>query len=136
MLSNIESVAPPLTPQDVAEFQIYSNYVDRFLDHTILGFLDVRDRGKEEYDASDMRNMWGRLVEEILCGRKSEHLDFYIHIPFCSEICKFCNISTKKLNQPEQLTEYVKYLTDCMQFYSQAFSGIRFDNLQLGGGTA
>ena len=136
MSSDIESVAQPLAAQDAAELQVYSNYVDRFLDHTILGFLDSRDGGQKQYDASGMRDMWSRLVEDIRDGRKSEHLDFYIHIPFCSDICKFCNISTKKLNQPEQLTEYVKYLTDCMQFYSQAFSGIRFDNLQLGGGTA
>ncbi|MSN96858.1 radical SAM protein [Campylobacter sp. FMV-PI01] len=66
---------------------------------------------------------------------KDKSAILYFHIPFCDNICSFCNLNRTKLN--DELEEYTKYILKSIEYYSR-FPYIKekmFKSIYFGGGT-
>lgn len=54
----------------------------------------------------------------------SEHkLNLYIHIPFCSRICSYCNCFKIYSNTSQEIDTYIEYLEKEMKLYHQKNAG-------------
>lgn len=60
-----------------------------------------------------------------------KNLGLYIHIPFCSQKCRYCDFVTRK-NKLEQHYEYIDLLQKEISMYS---SDLCFNTIYIGGGT-
>lgn len=58
----------------------------------------------------------------------------YIHIPFCSGKCLYCDFFSKANNKSE-IDMYVKHLIDRIKYYSDIYKNKQFDTIYTGGGT-
>lgn len=58
----------------------------------------------------------------------------YIHIPFCSNKCLYCDFFSKAENK-EEIRRYVKYLLDRMEYFSPVYKDKKFNTIYIGGGT-
>jgi len=60
----------------------------------------------------------------------------YIHVPFCSTLCSFCNFQ-RKAGTPAAAAEYAKYVIEELKWYrnSAYITQGGFTSLYLGGGT-
>lgn len=58
----------------------------------------------------------------------------YIHIPFCSGKCLYCDFFSKADNK-EEISIYVKHLIDKIEYYSEIYKHKQFDTIYIGGGT-
>jgi oxygen-independent coproporphyrinogen III oxidase len=65
-------------------------------------------------------------------------LNLYIHVPFCAQICRFCNLYTTSVHDADIYTQYVDRV--CAEARAYASSGLlprssRWRTLYFGGGT-
>ncbi len=79
--------------------------------------------------------LWGQLVSEIKAGKKKEVIDFFANIPFCSSKCRNCYFFQRIPKNDIEIESYLRYIEDAAKFFKEAFEGVRFTNLYIGGGT-
>jgi oxygen-independent coproporphyrinogen-3 oxidase len=68
-------------------------------------------------------------------GEDLRHLFAYVHIPFCSQRCSFCNLFTYVPPNGSPVGGYLDALAREMEAYARALSSCRFTRLYIGGGT-
>src|SRR3982751_3434774 len=61
-------------------------------------------------------------------------LGLYLHVPFCSSICNYCNFN-RGLFESGLKDRYVAALEQEIRTYAAAHSGARADTIFFGGGT-
>jgi 2-iminoacetate synthase ThiH len=83
-------------------------------------------------DLSRILDMWKRYLEER--GR-DDYLTLYVHIPFCTSRCNFCQYKSDVLENPSQIDEQLEKLEQDMMQFSPVFKGYGIDALHIGGGT-
>jgi oxygen-independent coproporphyrinogen-3 oxidase len=79
----------------------------------------------------------GRLLEDVGSSLSGERqLLLYVHLPFCSSECVFCNAFPRKASRSLQ-EQYVEGLLQEIEIYSRAgiFSGKELRCVYFGGGT-
>ncbi|ASM39405.1 radical SAM protein [Campylobacter sp. RM12327] len=66
---------------------------------------------------------------------KDENAILYFHIPFCDNICSFCNLNRSKLDG--ELEEYTEFLINSIKHYAKFpyIKGKNFKSIYFGGGT-
>ena len=57
----------------------------------------------------------------------------YLHIPFCSRKCAYCDFAVRVLQHDQQVTRYFAYLEQELQFLADYLGPLK--TLYLGGGT-
>ncbi len=62
-------------------------------------------------------------------------LSLYIHVPYCSEICRYCGCHTKATLRPEPLDAYVEALIGEIDLVAAATAARGVVHLHWGGGT-
>lgn len=86
-------------------------------------------------DCASLRSLW----EKSVAGEKGREtlldLHFYVHIPFCRKICRYCCYYKRPVLQGKELEEYLDWLSGAFEFFSPAFTGRSFQTLYFGGGT-
>ncbi len=70
-----------------------------------------------------------------MSGKKADELSLYIHVPFCTQRCKFCEYVVLKGTDENVENEYVELLLKEMQMYSEILKWKRIVGYDLGGGT-
>ncbi|MFK7779958.1 MAG: radical SAM protein [Candidatus Gracilibacteria bacterium] len=78
----------------------------------------------------DIKKEWINHLNE----EQKPIIDFYIHIPFCLSICKFCDYY-KEVPNKESIGNYLEYLYNYLNEYKEIFKGYTFRGLYIGGGT-
>ena len=58
----------------------------------------------------------------------------YIHIPFCSGKCLYCDFFSKA-DSKEEINTYVKHLIERIEYFSDVYKNKQFDTIYIGGGT-
>lgn len=58
----------------------------------------------------------------------------YIHIPFCSGKCLYCDFFSKA-DSKEEISTYVQHLLYKIGYYSEIYKHKKFDTIYIGGGT-
>ncbi len=62
-------------------------------------------------------------------------LSFYIHVPYCSDICLYCGCHTKAVHQRAPVDFYAERLIDEIARLAEIAAGRRVTHLHWGGGT-
>ncbi|PIS47844.1 MAG: hypothetical protein COT17_01295, partial [Elusimicrobia bacterium CG08_land_8_20_14_0_20_51_18] len=87
---------------------------------------------KEPCDISEIKSLW----RSYLANKNRDHLlSLYLHIPFCSMRCEFCNCRSAVPSKKEDIDHYLDYLINYLNYFKDTFNKIFFDNLYIGGGT-
>ena len=77
----------------------------------------------------------GYRVDDPLPFDKDQRLSFYIHIPFCKQLCSFCEY-TRMLCPDDGLQEtYLRVVAKDIERFKQQYKGITLLGCDIGGGT-
>ncbi len=79
-----------------------------------------------------LREIWAKLFED----RGPEHPYWlYTHIPFCPQICSFCQCSTSLRKSDHQVAAYLEWLQGEIEFFSDVSRSGQVQFQYVGGGT-
>ena len=79
---------------------------------------------------------WAKYrVLEKLHFTKVEQLSFYIHIPFCQNLCSFCEYTRMKCPNEEAQQHYLNILDSDIQHFLKEHPHIVLRGFDIGGGT-
>jgi oxygen-independent coproporphyrinogen-3 oxidase len=76
-----------------------------------------------------------RLPDEVWRDESRDRLFCYVHLPFCTMRCSFCNLFTYVPGDEEPTDAYLDALARQMDYYGQLLRPATFRGLYLGGGT-
>ena len=62
-------------------------------------------------------------------------LAFYVHVPFCRSLCRFCEYTRVRSGDPRQESRYVDLLARQVEQWTAAHAYSRAWGLDVGGGT-
>jgi coproporphyrinogen III oxidase-like Fe-S oxidoreductase len=80
----------------------------------------------------EVREIWAKHFEE----REPDHPYWlYTHIPFCPQICSFCQCSTSLRKSDEQVAAYLDWLEGEIEFFAEASQPGLVHFQYVGGGT-
>ena len=74
-------------------------------------------------------------VEELLPFDKETELSFYMHIPFCRQLCSFCEYTRMVCPEEKQQYQYLRTLDDDVSSFVSEHSCIKLRGFDIGGGT-
>src|SRR6516165_7685405 len=75
------------------------------------------------------------LPEDAWRDEPRDRLFCYVHLPFCTMRCSFCNLFTYVPGDEEPTDAYLDALARQMDYYGQLLRPATFRGLYLGGGT-
>ena len=84
---------------------------------------------------------WGFLrrtkyrVSQKLPFAENEELSFYIHIPFCQNLCAFCEYTRMKCPDEDTQQHYIRILDSDIQQFTKEHPHIILRGFDIGGGT-
>ncbi len=85
----------------------------------------------EDFTREDLNHL---IVQSNLDDPKN--IAFYIHIPFCSQICYYCGCNAIKMSKAEEIKQYVDALTKEIELISDKIDKNRkISQIHYGGGT-
>lgn len=73
-------------------------------------------------------------VRTVKNGMESPYMGLYVHIPFCSKKCDYCDFISYSMNEDAQ-RKYLDNLKVEIDMLSMKFSAKEFNTLYIGGGT-
>ncbi len=76
-----------------------------------------------------------RALEEVWSVESRDGLFCYVHIPFCTQRCSFCNLFTFVPAAQSPAGVYLDALAREMESYARVLPPARFTRLYIGGGT-
>lgn len=78
---------------------------------------------KEDIDGDDLY----QKREQFFMSQKDIWIKFYVHLPFCATICKYCMYDTVKFESVEKVNKYVDDLILFLERYKSIFSKVKFN---------
>ena len=78
---------------------------------------------------SVIRKAWQKTIKQ------DGHIDLYVHIPFCANVCNFCGLYSKQLKKSSEIDEYLTVLDKEARVLGSMLSPGKIDGLRIGGGT-
>jgi oxygen-independent coproporphyrinogen III oxidase len=87
---------------------------------------------RQAYRPLDPMMMKGLVVQSLLLENE---LNLYVHFPFCSQICAYCNLFVAGSPTADVVTAYVSALELEIASYSGLLFGKHVETIYLGGGT-
>ena len=75
-----------------------------------------------------------RVIQKLPFA-KNENMSFYIHIPFCRNLCKFCEYTRMKSPNEEVQQHYLHILDSDIQNFTKENPHIVLHGFDIGGGT-
>jgi oxygen-independent coproporphyrinogen-3 oxidase len=76
-----------------------------------------------------------RLPDDVWRHESRDRLFCYVHVPFCSQRCSFCNLFTYVPGADGPAGRYLDALARQMELYAAVLRPMRFTRLYVGGGT-
>jgi oxygen-independent coproporphyrinogen-3 oxidase len=76
-----------------------------------------------------------RAPDEVWRHESRDRLFCYVHVPFCSQRCSFCNLFTYVPGGDDPAERYLDALARQMGLYAAMLRPMRFTRLYVGGGT-
>ncbi len=80
----------------------------------------------------EVRHYWKKF---LAIRPKDQTLNFYIHVPFCSDSCSYCYCPSEKLVNSKDGDVYIGNIVEYFRYFKRTFAGTSFTNLYIGGGT-
>lgn len=88
--------------------------------------INKREAREHKYKAWEVRT--------VKSGMESPYMGLYVHIPFCSKKCDYCDFISYSMNEDAQ-RKYLDNLKVEIDMLSMKFSAKEFNTLYIGGGT-
>lgn len=85
---------------------------------------------RQAYSACD-KDLSGLIKRSLM---RSPDVNLYFHIPFCKQLCSFCNLYTTT-RRDNYHAPYIEKLLDELAFYSEILSHLHVKTIYIGGGT-
>jgi len=76
-----------------------------------------------------------RPLSEVWAGESRDALFLYVHVPFCTMRCGFCNLFTTAVPNADLVTSYLAALRRQAEAVRAAIPDARFARFAIGGGT-
>ena len=70
---------------------------------------------------------------DVMAGE--DRLAFYVHVPFCRSLCRFCEYSRVKSGDAQQESRYVDFLERQIETWASGHQCVCLYGLDVGGGT-
>jgi oxygen-independent coproporphyrinogen-3 oxidase len=70
-----------------------------------------------------------------LAGLEARPAAFYLHVPFCKQLCFYCACHTGAVRRPDTLEDYARALVRELEQVAQAAPDVAIGSVQWGGGT-
>ena len=100
---------------------------EKNLDNNPKGFNDILNKVKNKEDF---------FIKTFIANCSTNQNVLYIHIPFCTSKCKYCNCGSKQKSNDEEVNKFIKYvLIEQIERYKEVFDQVIFDQVYFGGGT-
>ncbi|HOO56183.1 MAG TPA: radical SAM protein [bacterium] len=96
---------------------------------------NLNSEPRKNFSPETIRNMWEQAVRAISEHRHPDHLNFYVHIPYCEKKCVYCVYHSSPPETDRDISDYVSYLIDYLEYFKATFSTVKFRNFYIGGGT-
>jgi oxygen-independent coproporphyrinogen-3 oxidase len=111
----------------------FRHFSEKVLDvYDLPQLLDYFYRQKSHFATTqEIKKIW----EKSLKDKNLSDINFYIHIPFCSQRCDYCHNPSNQLASRKNINFYLNNLIEEMIYFSPIFKNIKFSNLSIGGGT-
>lgn len=74
-------------------------------------------------------------VAKPLSFENDKHLSFYIHIPFCTQICSFCEYTRMLCLNEKVHNEYLLAIANDIKRFKEKYKDITLSGFDIGGGT-
>jgi oxygen-independent coproporphyrinogen III oxidase len=78
-------------------------------------------------------------IQAVKLSKKSidkfPSINLYYHVPFCKQLCSFCNLYTKVSKNENERSDYVKLLIEETKMHQQSLLNKKVNTIYLGGGT-
>lgn len=108
-----------------------------FLEKVILKKEDilldyVSFHPKKNRSVKQIKEMWTNFIQ-VHNGVKK--VQFYLHIPYCSRICKYCMYNTILLKNPKDVDKYIDTLKTYFETFKDVFKNTIFHGLYVWWGT-
>jgi len=84
------------------------------------------------FDIDFIFNKWKENLKQI--KKENKKIGLYIHIPYCKNICYFCDCFSKP-GFKKEMKRYIDLLINEIKKFSPILNGINFNTLYFGGGT-
>ncbi|QJW96554.1 STM4012 family radical SAM protein [Frigoriglobus tundricola] len=81
------------------------------------------------------RSFAPRALRDVWAGDPRDALFLYVHVPFCTMRCGFCNLFTTANPKPDLVTFYLDALRRQAEAVREALPDARFTQMAIGGGT-
>lgn len=76
-----------------------------------------------------------RSLREVWAGEARDSLFLYLHVPFCSYRCGFCNLFALARPEPAKVERYLEQMQRQLRATCEALGEHRFVRFAIGGGT-
>lgn len=87
---------------------------------------------KDHWSFGFNENDYKKAIKEWFPNNKDKKIFFYVHIPFCEQLCWFCTCSKMITKDYSKVTEYLKYLNKEIDLL---FNFLNTNNIKLNVGT-
>lgn len=87
---------------------------------------------KDHWSFNFNENDYQKAIKEWFPKNKNKKIFFYVHIPFCEQLCWFCTCSKMITKDYNKVTEYLKYLNKEIDLL---FNFLNTNNIKLNVGT-
>ena len=103
----------------------YNVPVPRYTSYPPANYFHSSFDEREAVEALQKSNTW-----------TPSNLSFYLHVPFCSQLCYYCGCFTHITRNSEVMEQYTNYLLKEMELYKNILApGRRISQIHWGGGT-
>ncbi len=104
----------------------------QLIDNNVVGDYVYMYPPRQAYSSLDINQAYSLVSESIT---KFQDLNLYFHVPFCKQICSFCNLFTKISTSKEEYEKYINLLITEIGFYKNLVVDKNIKSLYIGGGT-
>ena len=110
--------------------KLNANLIKKY--HQDLVFNYAEYPTKDHWNFDFKHNEYKNALLNWLPKNNDKKIFFYVHIPFCEQLCWFCTCSKFIVNDYEKVTDYLNYLNKEIDIL---FNFLSSNNLKLNVGT-
>lgn len=85
-----------------------ANLIKKYHQDLVFNYSEYPTKDHWEFDFKS--DEYKKTLVEWLPNNKDKKIFFYVHIPFCEQLCWFCTCSKFITNDYKKVSEYLEYL--------------------------
>ena len=107
-----------------------ANLIKKYHQDIVFNYAEYPTQDHWSFNFNE--NDYQKAIKEWFPNNKNKKIFFYVHIPFCEQLCWFCTCSKMITKDYNKVTEYLKYLNKEIDLL---FNFLNTNNIKLNVGT-